>query len=241
MTTCTTSRSAPTHSSSPRAPAAFQVLYAAGVRHRVSAAQRSGPATARPGCVCVCSAWRTNQDWRVAFVSLWKVGLCSPAVCLRILAVQLTEQQAADGAAAKGGEGGGWFDGLAFDVDETGGRVTGRASGVKAGWRRTSRGLLLPLSSPFPPSPGLCSAACYLPMLCCAVRCVVLPPAVFACNPSQRHDDDERAKPRLFFAAFHFVETHADAPRCLPPAGFRRFGVAMTMRGGLLAIGHELS
>ncbi|KAH6986322.1 hypothetical protein BKA56DRAFT_580251 [Ilyonectria sp. MPI-CAGE-AT-0026] len=39
-------------------------------------------------------------------------------------------------------------------------------------------------------------------MLCCAVRCVVLPPAVFACNPPKRHD--ERAKPRLFFCCIPF-------------------------------------
>lgn len=77
-------------------------------------------------------------------------------------------------------------------------------------------------SSPFPLPPG-----CAPPhaMLCCAVRCVVLPPAVFACNPlpaARRREGKTTALFLLHSISFRLAaqrgarETHADAPRCLP-------------------------
>ncbi|KAH8673104.1 hypothetical protein BGZ61DRAFT_103337 [Ilyonectria robusta] len=58
-------------------------------------------------------------------------------------------------------------------------------------------------SSPFPLPPG-----CAPPhaMLCCAVRCVVLPPAVFACNPLPAARRREGKTTALFCSIpFHFV------------------------------------
>ncbi|KAH7011314.1 hypothetical protein EDB80DRAFT_386670 [Ilyonectria destructans] len=97
----------------------------------------------------------------------------------------------------------------------------------------------LPLRLPLAPSPF--PRAVLRRMLCCAamcgVRCVVLPSAVFACNPPTGTTRGQKPRPfcSILFrlAVQRGRETHADALRCLPLRASVPWSLAaaMTMRG----------